>query len=62
MKMAELKILTYNIQGVGGRSKRTDVFDYLKNLNFDIFCLQETHVTDKEENFDKQICGMVNAF
>ena len=46
MRMAELKILTYNVQGLGGISKRTDIFDFLKKLNFDIYCLQETHFTD----------------
>lgn len=47
--MAELKILSYNVQGLRGISKRTDVFDFLKNTNFDIYCLQETHFTDTEE-------------
>lgn len=47
--MAELKILSYNVQGLGGISKRTDVLDFLKNTNFDIFCLQDTHFTHTEE-------------
>lgn len=47
--MAELKILSYNVQGLRGVSKITDVFDFLKNTNFDIYCLQETHFTDTEE-------------
>ena len=45
----DLKILTYNVQGIGGISKRTDVFDYLQNMNFDIYCLQETHFKDEDE-------------
>ena len=49
MKMAELKILSYNAQGIGGISKRTDFFDFLRNTNCDIYCLQETHFTDTEE-------------
>ena len=49
INMAELKILSYNVQGLGDISKRTDVFDFLKNTNFDIYCLQETHFTDREE-------------
>ena len=47
--MADLKILTYNVQGIGGISKRTDIFEFLQNLDFDIYCLQETHFTDEEE-------------
>ena len=49
MKMAELKILSYNAQGIGGISKRTDIFDSIRNTNCDIYCLQETHFTDTEE-------------
>ena len=45
----DLKILTYNVQGIGGISKRTDMFDYLQNMNFDIYCLQETHFKDEDE-------------
>ena len=48
-RMADLKILTYNVQGLGGISKRTDIFDFLRNLNSDIYCLQETHFTDTEK-------------
>ena len=47
--MADLKILTYNVQGIGGISKRTDIFEFLQNLDFDIYCLQETHFPDEEE-------------
>ena len=47
--MAGRKILIYNVQGIGGISKRTDIFEFLQNLNFDIYCLQETHFTDEEE-------------
>ena len=48
-RMADLKILTYNVQGLGGISKRTDIFDFLRNQNSDIYCLQETHFTDTEK-------------
>ena len=49
-RMADLKILTYNVQGFfGGISKRTDIFDFLRNLNSDTYCLQETHFTDTEK-------------
>ena len=55
MRMAELKILKYNVQGLGGISKRTDIFDFLKNLNFDIYCLQETHFTDTERHLIRNL-------
>ena len=37
--MAELKILSFNVQGLGGIKKQKDVFNYLQNKNFDILCL-----------------------
>ena len=47
--MAELKILSFNTQGLGGLKKQKDVLHYLKNMNFDIFCLQDTHFTTDQE-------------
>ena len=45
--MAELKILSFNVQGQGGIKKRC--FNYLQNKNFDILCLQDTHFTSDQE-------------
>ena len=53
--MDELKILTYNANGLGGISKRTDVLDYLKNMNFDIYCLQDTHFTERDEKLIRNL-------
>ena len=47
--MTELKILSYNTQGLGGIKKQIDVFQYIKNKNFDICCLQDTHFTESQE-------------
>lgn len=47
--MAELKIVSFNTQGLGGIKKQKDVFHYLKNTKFDIFCLQDTHFTADQE-------------
>ena len=58
MRLAELKILTYNVQGLGGISKRTDIFDVLKNLNFDIYCFDiycETHFTETEKHLIRNL-------
>ena len=50
--MVDLRILTFNRQGI---NKRLDVFDYLKNMNHDIYCLQGTHFTvDDEANIKSQ--------
>ena len=47
--MTELKILSYNTQGLGGIKKQIDVFQYIKNKFFDICCLQDTHFTESQE-------------
>ena len=47
--MAELKILSFNTQGLGGIKKQKDVFQYLNDKNFDIYCLQDTHFTNSDE-------------
>ena len=47
--MAELKIMSFNVQGLGGIKKQKDVFNYLQNKNFDILCLQDTHFTADQE-------------
>ena len=40
-----------NCQGLGGLSKRKDVFNYLKQKKYSIYCLQDTHFTHKEEKY-----------
>ena len=49
--MAELKILSFNTQGLGGIKKQKDVFHFLKNKEFDIYCLQDTHFIASEERY-----------
>lgn len=48
--MMSLKILCVNCRGLNGEKKREDVLDHLNKMNYDIYCLQETHfVTELEE-------------
>ena len=58
MKMVVLKILSYNAQGIRGINKRTYIFDFSRNTNYGIYCLQETHFTDTEE---RSILDLWNA-
>lgn len=44
-----LKILSANCNGLGD-VKKQDLFPYLKNLSFDIYCLQDTRFSPKKEN------------
>ena len=49
--MDELKIVTFNCRGLGSQVKRRDVLDYLKNLHYDIYLLQDTHLTQRKATF-----------
>lgn len=42
------KIASMNVQGIGDKAKRKDVLNYLRNKKYNIYCLQDTHFTDKE--------------
>lgn len=44
-----LKILTVKCQGLGDYKKRIDVLNYLKDTNYNIYFLQDTHFTGDEE-------------
>ena len=46
-----LKILSVNCQGLGSMEKRLDLFNYLKQKQCQIYCLQDTHTTKTSENF-----------
>lgn len=40
-----LKILSVNCRGLHGDDKRINFFKCLKEMNYDIYCLQDTHFT-----------------
>ena len=45
--MANLKIVTLNVNGITQKLKRQNIFSYLRTLRADIVFLQETHGQDK---------------
>ena len=47
--MADLHVLSYNTQGLQSIEKRFDIFEYLKNMKQDIFCLQDTDFIKENE-------------
>ena len=49
--MDNLKFLSFNCRGLGSQEKRRDVLDYLKNLKYDVYLLQDTHLTSQKETF-----------
>ena len=42
-------VVSVNYQGLGNRQKRKDVFHYLRNKNYSIYFLQDTHFEPKME-------------
>ena len=49
--MSEIKILSLNVQEMGLLPKRTDMLHYLKEKNYQIYCLQDTHFSPGLEKF-----------
>ena len=48
--MSDINILSVNCQGLGNKNKCLDIFSYLKQKNYNIYCLQDTHFTAENEN------------
>ena len=52
-----LQVVSYNCQGLNSAEKRRDVFNYLKSKNCNIYCLQDTHFTVKDECSIRNLWG-----
>ena len=52
-----LKVLSANCQGLRDKSKRADVLDYFEQFKYNIICLQDTHLTKKDENNLRSMSG-----
>ena len=57
MGVDELKISTFNVNGIGNIKKRRDIFCYLREQKSDIYLLQETHIKESTENFVRAMWG-----
>ena len=56
--MAEkVTFCTLNCQGLGGNEKRKDVMNFLKQKNYSIYFLQDTHFMEKEERYIRSQWG-----
>lgn len=45
-----LKIIYLNCRGLGDKTKRSDVLNFLRQSKYNIYCLQDTHLIDAETN------------
>lgn len=52
-----VKIISVNCQGLGDVAKRWDVFNYLRSLKYNLYCLQDTHFTIDNENEVRNLWG-----
>ena len=55
--MENVEILTLNCRGLGERKKRKDVFNYLRNMKCNIYCLQDTHWVKNQEHYVRSEWG-----
>ena len=55
-------IISLNCQGLGDYKKRKDVFQYLRRLNSNIYCLQDTHFIIDLEDQIRSEWGYTCAF
>lgn len=46
--MSDIKICSLNVRGIRNKVKRTALFNYFKQMKYDIICLQETHGTKED--------------
>ena len=53
----KITITSVNCQGLGDRTKRKDVLNYLKQKQFSIYFLQDTHFLEKEELYIRSQWG-----
>ena len=47
----QIKITSLNCQGLGNNDKRKDVLNFLRQKKYSIYCLQDTHFTERAENY-----------
>lgn len=46
--MADMKILSWNVNGLNGKVKVNKIAHILKKQNLDTICLQETHIAKRQ--------------
>lgn len=47
----KIRLCSLNTRGLGNFKKRRDLFHYLRQKNFDVICLQDTHFSKAQESF-----------
>ena len=55
-------ICTFNVKGLNNKTKRNQIFTYLKQQHFSICLLQETHLMSKNKNIYEDEWGGAGFF
>lgn len=53
METRKISIYSQNARGLNCSQKRRDVFQYLRQKNFNIICLQDVHLENNMESYIK---------
>ncbi|KAL8516188.1 hypothetical protein ACS0TY_014749 [Phlomoides rotata] len=56
-----MKILSYNIRGVGGMTKKKEVRKLIKELKVDCCCIQETKLERMDDRMVRRLWGTGNS-
>ena len=56
-----VSFVSLNVQGLGDKLKRKDVFNYLRSKKYNIYFLQDTHFTDKDMKINGGLSGFFSA-
>ena len=62
MFLMTAKICSYNVRGLGNKTKREQIFSRLKEKQFSICLLQETHSGDGTQDLWAKVCGIKSFF
>ena len=57
MADSTVTLISMNCQGLSSKSKRADTLNFLKSKQYSIYMLQDTHFTNKEENYIRSQWG-----
>lgn len=52
-----MKILSYNIRGLGSKVKRRSITNLIQKENIDVACLQETKIEEMNQELCQQLWG-----
>ena len=57
MAESTITLISMNCQGLSSKTKRADTLNFLKSKRYSIYMLQDTHFTNKEENYIRRQWG-----